>query len=268
LRKPTVLALNKTDRYRRNERDALVTKLRTRYGSRAAVVPVGAGGGEEILRRAPDGSEERVVRPRAVEVAGVVAALSTLAAQGAAALEPARQRAVLETLAARLDATEAELRASDASLIVARYTRRAVVGALAAVAPGMDVLIQAGLAGLMLRELAQLHGVALSDVDLDRFLEKAMHTVRGAASIALAIAGNALKAFPGLGTITGGLVHAVAYGLIFDALGRAVAATLAERGAWAPEEALERAEESLKSSNASRLAEIARIAVDATRRER
>ena len=45
----------------------------------------------------------------------------------------------------------------------------------------------------------------------------------------LAIAGNALKAFPGLGTLGGGVLHAFAYALIFDSLGRALAASLAER---------------------------------------
>ena len=47
------------------------------------------------------------------------------------------------------------------------------------------------------------------------------------------VAGNAAKAFPGLGTLGGGLAHAVAYGLIFDSLGRALAATMAETRALA-----------------------------------
>ena len=46
----------------------------------------------------------------------------------------------------------------------------------------------------------------------------------------LAVAGNGLKAFPGIGTVAGGLVHAVAYGLIFDALGHSVVQTLEQRG--------------------------------------
>ena len=47
----------------------------------------------------------------------------------------------------------------------------------------------------------------------------------------LAIAGNALKAFPGLGTLGGGVLHAIAYGLVFDSLGRAVASTLRDQRA-------------------------------------
>ena len=36
--------------------------------------------------------------------------------------------------------------------------------------------------------------------------------------IVLAVAGNALKAFPGLGTLGGGVLHAFAYALIFDSM--------------------------------------------------
>ena len=47
-------------------------------------------------------------------------------------------------------------------------------------------------------------------------------------ALTLAIAGNAFKAFPGVGTISGGVIHAVAYGMIFDSLGRAAAETMGE----------------------------------------
>ena len=56
---------------------------------------------------------------------------------------------------------------------------------------------------------------------------------RGTAHL-LAVAGNALKAFPGVGTIAGGLTHAVAYGLIFDALGNGLRSSLDEGGALRP----------------------------------
>ena len=42
----------------------------------------------------------------------------------------------------------------------------------------------------------------------------------------LALTGNICKAFPGLGTVLGGASHAVAYGLIFESLGRAALAAL------------------------------------------
>ncbi|HQX25077.1 MAG TPA: GTP-binding protein HSR1, partial [Pseudomonadota bacterium] len=183
---------------------------------------------------------------------------------GASGLEPARQAAVLATLDQRLAAQEATLRALDAEAAVRKYTRRAVVGALAAVAPGTDLIIQGALATALLRELTSLYGLGLRDVDLDRFLERAGGTVRTTTSITLAIAGNALKAFPGLGTLGGGLVHAVAYGMVFDSLGRAVASTLAERGALDAGDALARLERDLRvPPESGRLATLVRLVRDA-----
>jgi hypothetical protein len=77
--------------------------------------------------------------------------------------------------------------------------------------------------------------------------------------VLLAVAGNALKAFPGVGTLTGGLVHAVAYGLLFDSLGRAVADTLAARGALPEQVALKSFEEKLREDVEGRARRLARI---------
>lgn len=265
LGKPALVALNKSDRYSDSERALLLGKLRARYADRAAVVPVVAGGDEEVVRIGTDGREARQLRLRAPELAALERALGELTAPGAAALEPARQRAVLATISQRLDRDEAALRAADAAAVVQRYTRRAIVGALAAVAPGTDIVIQGVLAAALLRELATLYGASIRDIDLDAFLERAAGTVRTTASVTLAIAGNVLKAFPGFGTVGGGLVHAVAYGLIFDALGRAAAQSLAERKSLGPDTEA-RFGELLRTGQADRLRMLADLVKDATRR--
>ncbi|HET9483213.1 MAG TPA: GTPase [Xanthomonadales bacterium] len=265
LGKPALLALNKSDRYDDAQRAALLGKLRERYGARAAVVPVVAGGEEEIVRVGPDGREQRALRTRAPQVAALEHALVELTAAGAAALEPARQRAVLETLAQKLERDEARLRSEDADAVVARYTKRAIVGALAAVAPGTDIVIQGVLAAALLRELATIYGVSIREIDLDAFLERAAGTVRTTASVTLAVAGNVLKAFPGFGTVGGGLVHAVAYGLIFDALGRAAAQSLAERRTLGTDTE-ERFGELLREGGGDRMRMLVDLVRDATRR--
>ncbi|HET7843409.1 MAG TPA: GTP-binding protein HSR1, partial [Xanthomonadales bacterium] len=210
------------------------------------------------------GRETRVVRERPSELAALRRSLAELTAPGAAALEPARRAAVLDAMTQRLEAEESLLRAQDAEAIVARYTRRAIVGAMAAVAPGSDLVIQGALATAMLRELTRLYGVGLKHLDLDAFVARAGATVRTTSALALAIAGNALKAFPGLGTIGGGIVHALAYGLIFDSLGRAVAQTLASR-APLDEVAVQRFEAALRHPEGPRVGAVLRIARDALR---
>jgi hypothetical protein len=73
--------------------------------------------------------------------------------------------------------------------------------------------------------------------------------------------GNALKAFPGLGTLGGGLLHAVAYGLIFDSLGRAVSQTLGETAALDREATLRAFRNRLESPANERLRELAGLAL-------
>lgn len=264
--RPLVLALNKSDRYRDDERAALLARLRSRYAApQVRICAVSAGFEEAITRRLPDGREESATRLRPAEIAGLQSALARIADIGAKALEPGRASATVQRLDARLDAVEAARRDREAAACVTRYTRRAVVGALAAVAPGTDLLIQGALATGMVRELCQLHGLKARDIDLDALLARAGGTVRSSTAITLAIAGNALKAFPGAGTLGGGLVHALAYGLIFDALGRAVAVTLAETRRFDREATLQRFTAELQAPAGDRLAALATLAWDAAR---
>jgi len=84
----------------------------------------------------------------------------------------------------------------------------------------------------------------------------------------LAVAGNAAKAFPGIGTLAGGLMHAVAYGLIFDALGRAVTQTLETRGELRPAPASLMFRDNLASNAESQARKLLRLALDVRNEQR
>jgi hypothetical protein len=86
--------------------------------------------------------------------------------------------------------------------------------------------------------------------------------------LTLAVAGNGLKAFPGIGTVAGGLVHAVAYGLIFDALGRSLVHTLKKHGALKPETAAKEFEEGISEHIEAGVRQVARMALSVERKER
>lgn len=264
--KPLVLVLNKLDRYTDEERDALAHALAGRYAGRAsAVVGASAGGLERFERALPDGRIERVERERHAAIEPLRAALTRLTAVGIDVLEPARAAAVLGGVAARAGALDREAAAAASEATVTRYTRRAVVGALAAVAPGTDLVIQGALATAMLRELARIHDVPARELDLEALLGRLRLTVRNTSAIVLAIAGNALKAFPGLGTLGGGVLHAIAYGLVFDSVGRAVTATLAERVELDQADAERRLRELLAEPGRERIERVARIVLDSVR---
>ena len=96
---------------------------------------------------------------------------------------------------------------------------------MAAVSTGTDILIQGFIGTMMTRELCKVYGAAPRDLDIEEFLTLSQSRAGRALPLSLAVAGNGLKAFPGLGTVAGGLVHAVASGMLFDALGRSLVST-------------------------------------------
>lgn len=267
--KPTILALNKSDRLSDAELAQVLERLRERVaalaGERTAagpvVVPASAGGEEELVIRTASGGETRSTRRREPDVAELVLALNELLRRDPETLAAARDEAVFALAAEKLEAAEAAYRARRSETIVRGYTRKAVIGALAAVSPGSDIVIQGYLGTAMTRELCALYGVAARDLDVEQFLDLSQGRVGRALPLTLAVAGNGLKAFPGMGTVAGGLVHAVAYGLIFDALGRSLAASLAARGELEPRAAAEVFEESLSEHLEAGVRRVARLAL-------
>ncbi|MBL8299747.1 MAG: 50S ribosome-binding GTPase [Rhodanobacteraceae bacterium] len=260
--KPLLLALNKADQFEEAQRAQLLATWQQRYGDIAdRIVAVQAGGREQFVRRLGDGREEHVVRAAAPQIDTLRDALQECLSGDAVALEQARAGAVIGRLGERIGAAEREQRERDARVLIDRYTRRAVVGALAAVAPGTDLLIQGALATGLIRDLAALHEVPLRQIDLDAFLREAALTLRTTSSVVLAIAGNALKAFPGLGTLGGGVLHAIAYGLIFDSLGHAVSRTLLDQHGLDQTQAQQHLQQLLSEQTRGRIAHVARIAL-------
>jgi len=261
--KPLVLALNKADQFSAVERRQLEQRLRERYADAAdAFAVVSAGGAERFERRLPDGRIEQVQREREPDVAALSTLLQRYADAGAQAFEPARAAAVLTAVDANAAALRTGAQQQEADAIVAKYTRRAVVGAMAAVMPGSDIVIQGVLAAALIRELARLYDIPVREVDIDAFLGQVKLTLRTSASLVLAIAGNAAKAFPGLGTLGGGVLHAIAYGLVFDSLGRAVAATLRDQRTFDSAQASASLAQLLADNSAERLRRIAGYALD------
>ncbi len=78
----------------------------------------------------------------------------------------------------------------------------------------------------------------------------------------MAVLGNAMKAFPGLGTLAGGALHAVTYGMIFDALGRSLNEILASRGELATLPVINRFTENLGDQLEKRSSDIIRLVLE------
>ncbi|MBT8082414.1 MAG: 50S ribosome-binding GTPase [Gammaproteobacteria bacterium] len=266
--KPLVIVLNKADRFSPDEQAALMEKLLERVDSvggtveRDHVVAVSAGGEVEVVERGAAGDEETVRRTRPADIGVLVVAVNRLLAAEGEQLDVRRERAVFKMAAARLAEAEGEYRLQRSEQIIRSATRRAVLGALAAISPGTDIFIQGYIGTMMTQELCRLYGAAPRDLDIEEFLNLSQSRVGRALPLTLAVAGNGLKAFPGLGTVAGGAVHAVAYGLIFDALGRSLVLTLSKHGELLPDVAAREFEEGISEHLEAGVRRIARIALE------
>ncbi len=267
LDKPLVLVMNKADRFDLEEQAILMQRLLERLEklggelTRDRVVAVSAGGEIEVIERSAGGTESAVRRQRAADIGVLVVAINRLLDSGSA-IDQKRDRAVFRLAADKLKAAEAEYRSQRAEQIIRNATRKAVIGSLAAVSPGTDILIQGYVGTTMTQELCKLYGAAPRDLDIEEFLSLSQSRVGRALPLTLAVAGNGLKAFPGIGTVAGGLVHAVAYGLIFDALGRSLVLTLKQHGELIPETAAKKFEEGISEHIEAGVRRVARMALE------
>jgi len=275
LDKPLIVVMNKADRYRTDEQASLMSRLLERIDSlggnveRDRVVAVSAGGETQVIEKAADGSERPGKRQRPADIGVLVVAINRLLDENAAgALDLRRDRAVFRLAAEKLADAEREYREQRAQQIIRNSTRKAVVGALAAISPGTDIVIQGYVGTTMTRELCRLYGAAPRDLDIEEFLTLSQSRAGKVLPLSLAVAGNGLKAFPGVGTVAGGLVHAVAYGLIFDALGRSLVLTLKKHGELDPGIAAREFEEGIGDQLEAGVTEIARLALETKQKRR
>jgi uncharacterized protein len=268
LGKPVILAVNKADRYSDSELQQVLSRLREHLATlgQAEVVAVSAGGEREVLRLLADGTEELVLRPIPPNVTALQQTLQRLIDSDPEALERLRDSAVFVLTARRLEEALGEQRRRRADALVDGYAKKAVVGAMAAMAPGTDLLIQGYLGTQMVRELSDLYQVPLRQADTDLLLKLVQKHVATSTTLLLAIAGNGLKAFPGAGTLAGGVLHAIAYGILFNALGRAVARSLESRGELHPVQAAIQFKETIGEDLENSARRFARMAFDEARR--
>ena len=268
LGKPLVLIMNKSDRFNADEQAALLQRLLEHLddtGSaieRDRVVAVSAGGEVDVVERSADGSEEIVRRQRQADIGVLVVAINRVLEDTTDTLDLKRDRAVFRLAADKLADAEAQYRVQRAEQIIRSATRKAVFGSMAAVSPGTDVLIQGYVGTMLTQELCKLYGATPRDLDIDEFLNLGQSRVGRVLPLSLAVAGNGLKAFPGIGTVAGGLVHAVAYGLIFDALGRSLVLTLSRHGELVPDVAAKEFEEGISEHIEAGVRRVAEMALD------
>lgn len=222
--KPMWLILNKSDRYTADELSELQIRLRERFG--ADVIAVHAMYQEEVLQIDQNGIASKRLRTINGNIKALTDRLHALVATPRSSLESAREQSILLGLDAKLEQSEAQQRIELAERVIRQFTRRAMLGAMAAVAPGSDLVIQGALGLGLVHQLCGIYSVSASQIELDSLIQAIGGKLKGSIAVLIAIIGNGLKAFPGLGTLSGGALHAIAYGLIFDRVGHALQESL------------------------------------------
>ncbi|MEW8044859.1 MAG: Era-like GTP-binding protein, partial [Candidatus Thiodiazotropha sp.] len=141
LERPLIVAVNKQDRYSEEDLKAILTRLRERLPE-IEVIPVQAGGKEQVTRIDNSGAERYELRDRAAKIGELTGAIKLRIENEGERLDARRDESLVRLGGEKLHlATQTHCR-QEGEKLVRQYTGKAMVGAMAAISPGTDVLIQ------------------------------------------------------------------------------------------------------------------------------
>lgn len=223
--KPVIIAINKADYYTERERLQISERIQQQLQQDLPVVWVSAATTKMVERHYDDGRIESEEVPVVGEVSELISAVESLTFDRLT-LDNRLNNSYFQQLEIDMDKSLSVARQARAEQIVKSYSQKAIFGGLAAVGPGTDVLLQGYLGMGMTKALCEVYDVDVKAVDLEGTLSMLNDKMKKELAMILALVGNVLKAFPGIGTVAGGVAHAVAYGLIFESVGKAMTACL------------------------------------------
>ncbi len=244
-KKPLVIALNKSDRYADDEQVKIVNALKNKTNKKHPVALISTGGFETIIYQDAKGNRRKKVQARNANIQPLLKAIEKVVANNPETLNRFRDASMLMLAQNKLTQAQLEFNRQKAEEIINNYTKKAVFGAMASVAPGSDLVIQGTLATKMVQSICQLYEISPKSMEIDDVIRMTGGKLKTSVSLILAVAGNAMKSFPGIGTAAGGITHAVSYGMIFNALGNAVLESVSTLGVLDAQATKQKFEENL-----------------------
>ncbi|PID66031.1 MAG: hypothetical protein CR975_05205 [Gammaproteobacteria bacterium] len=223
--KPIIVAINKADYYSDSERLQIGERIQTRLQATVPVVWIRSATTKVVERHHEDGRIDSSEVTTAADISALISAVESLTFDRLT-LDNRLNDSYFRQLEMQMDKSLSVARQARAEQIVKSYSQKAIFAGMAAVGPGTDVLLQGYLGMGMAKQLCAVYDVDVKAVDLEGTLAMLNDKMKKELAVILALAGNVLKAFPGVGTVAGGLAHAVAYGLIFESVGKAMTACL------------------------------------------
>ncbi len=260
-KKPLVIALNKSDRYSEEEQKVLVGSLQERTNGKYPIALISTGGQETFVYQDENGKQYKKVQTRQPCIEPLLKAIEKVVVNNPEILNRFRDVAMLMLAQNKLNDAQLAYNRDRAQSVVDDYTKKAIVGAMASVAPGSDIVIQGALAAKMIQSICHIYEVSPKQMEVDQVIRMIGGKVKTSISLVLALAGNALKAFPGVGTAVGGVTHAVSYGMIFNALGLAVLESISTLGVLDSQATQQKFEENLLGPTQKLAKDLAKMAL-------
>ena len=173
LQKPLILALNKSDWYSEQERKQILERLRehTDHIKDITIVAISTQAEKQVVVRQSDGTESTELRAIEPDIKELARALQRRIDNNPERLEQLRDSAIFTLAARTLEEAELQQRIEKGQCLVRNHTRSAVVGAMAAISPGTDILIQGALGISLVKSLCSLYDVPVSQLEIDRLLK-------------------------------------------------------------------------------------------------
>lgn len=223
--KPVIITINKADYYTDGERLQISERIQQHLEKILPVVWISSATTKIVERHYDDGRIESQEVSIPADISELISAIESLTFDRLT-LDNRLNNSYFKQLEIDMDKSLSMARQARAEQIIKSYSQKAIFGGMAAVGPGTDVLLQGYLGMGMAKELCAVYDVDVKAVDLEGTLSMLNDKMKKELAVILALVGNVLKAFPGVGTVAGGVAHAVAYGLIFESVGRAMTACL------------------------------------------
>jgi small GTP-binding protein len=260
-KKPMVIALNKSDRYAENEQQQLVVALKNKTEKKYPVALISTGGLETVIYQDAKGKQRKKVESRDSDIQPLLNAIEKVVASNPEILNRFRDASMLMLAQHKLNQAQVEFNLEQAQDVIDSYTKKAVFGAMASVAPGSDLVIQGTLATKMVQNICQCYDISPKSMEIDQVIRLTGGKLKTSVSLILAVAGNAMKSFPGIGTAAGGVTHAVSYGMIFNALGHAVLESVSTLGILDAQSTQQKFEENLRGPAQGLAKDLAKMAL-------
>jgi predicted GTPase len=169
-KKPMVIALNKSDRYAENEQQQLVVALKNKTDKKYPVALISTGGLETVIYEDAEGKQRKKVESRDADIQPLLNAIEKVVASNPEILNRFRDASMLMLAQHKLNQAQVEFNLELAEDIIDSYTKKAVFGAMASVAPGSDLVIQGTLATKMVKNICQCYDISPKSMEIDQVI--------------------------------------------------------------------------------------------------